>query len=58
MWEDAVGASPEEVEVRSSDEAIGQSRPKEELAHRARQRHYTRQKIVTEMFINRTLTYS
>ena len=29
MWEDAVGASPEEVEVRSSDEAIGQSRPKD-----------------------------
>ena len=28
MWEDAVGASPEEVEVRSSDEALGQSRPR------------------------------
>ena len=29
MCEDAVGASPErEVEVRSSDEALGQSRPR------------------------------
>ena len=28
MWEDAIEASHEEVEVRSSDEALGQSPPR------------------------------